>query len=221
MKQYAIGDIHGNFKILRSALDWIEEQEVGEVVLLGDYIDRGPNSKEVVDLLIGGPPINWKWTIIKGNHEDLAVDAYKNEQVELDQWIINGGDKTLESYHKHKMPLDHIRFLESLPRYVWDNHRIFTHAAVVKAYPLDKQPEAITQWYRYDYEYDKKIHDRYVVHGHTPQKGKPFIGKHRCNLDVGAVWKDELLVAVFDTEIAGGPIMLKTIYNRYKGLKND
>jgi len=211
MKQYVIGDIHGHFDLLRKTLDWVEEQEQGEVIFLGDYIDRGPKNKEVVDLLMAGPPEGWRWTTIRGNHEDMAIEAYRKGKDEVQMWLINGGKDTLENYKSHRMPSEVIEFFKKMPRYKWDDHRIFTHAAVSRTLALEDQSEYVTQWARFKPEEDYPVHDRYVVHGHTPQRGEPFVGNHRCNLDIGGVWSNSLAVAIFDKNIAGPPLQVKLI----------
>ena len=185
---------------------------MGEVIFLGDYIDRGPKNKEVVDLLMAGPPEGWKWTTIRGNHEDLAIEAFYEGPSENRLWLMNGGASTLVNYESPRMPSEVIRFFISLPRYKYDDHRIFTHAYASDKYPLDKQPENVTQWSRPRENEDFPCHGRYLVHGHTPVNGDPFIGEHRANLDIGGVWSNKLAVAVFDTNVAGPPEHVEVIH---------
>lgn len=220
MKQYVIPDIHGHYDLLRKALDWVESQENGEVIFLGDYIDRGPKNREVVDLLMAGPPEGWQWLLLKGNHEDMAIEAYRGGKSEVSMWTMNGGKETLKSFDCKRLPLEVITFFENLPRYHTDNYRFFTHAAGSNKYPIEAQPEFVTQWMRFKDDEDFLVHGRYVVHGHTPIK-EPFVGKGRCDLDIGGVWSNRLAVAVFDSTVAGPPLGVEIISltQTLKGLK--
>lgn len=215
MKQYAIGDIHGHYDLLRQTLDWVEQQEPGEVIFLGDYIDRGPKNKQVVELLMEGPPKGWSWTFIRGNHEDMAIEAHSSLPHAKDMWLINGGHKCLQEWGD-SLPKEVLAFFDKMPRYYYDRYRVFTHGNAVNAYPLEKQPEEVTQWGRPKDGVDRSCHGRYVVHGHTPQKGDPFIGKNRANLDVGGVWSNTLAVAVFDNTLEGPPLHVEIVKWRVK-----
>lgn len=214
MDHYVIPDIHGRADLLQAAIDMIgRNSEVAKVTFLGDYIDRGPDSKGVLDILMSGPPdkANHFWEMLRGNHEDMLLEAFsRKDKGTWEWWLNNGGYDTMESFHgpenyRKSLPDRYMEFLKSLPRYTYDDHRIYVHAAVSKGYPLDNQPEAVTQWHRYQNNFDSPLFDRYIVHGHTPQK-QPFIGKHRCNLDTRAYATNILHVAKFDTDVAGGPI---------------
>jgi serine/threonine protein phosphatase 1 len=89
--------IHGRFDLLTLALSKIEKNEPGTVIFPGDYIDRGPQSREVIERLIAGPSKGWKWICLLGNHEDMLVQASQS-WFEIRQWLRNGGDATLRSY---------------------------------------------------------------------------------------------------------------------------
>lgn len=205
MDHYVVPDIHGRADLLKATLDFIyHSSEFAKITFLGDYIDRGPDSKGVLDILMSGPPASgdYEWEILRGNHEDMMLEAHEKNL--FDWWANNGGKQTLESFGG-EVPDLYLRFLSELPRYSWDDHRIYVHAAVSQNYKLEKQPEGMTQWYRYDYNFDRPLFGRYVVHGHTPLK-QPFVGKHRCNLDTRAYATNILHIAKFDTDVAGGPI---------------
>lgn len=216
-KQFVIPDIHGNLEVLNKALEVIEAKETsGEIIFTGDYIDRGPNSKGVLDRLMSGPPEGWKWTIIRGNHEDMMLEAENNSHF-YDMWMYNGGEEACKSFppgtglHKYR------EWVKNLPRYVYDEYRIFVHAAISDKAPLNKQHPKTTQWLRFNPNDDYPVHNRYVVHGHTPCK-VPFVGNHRCNLDTNA-WRTNILyVAEFDKDVAGKPIAVHMI-TAWKGLQ--
>lgn len=204
MKHYAIGDIHGRLDLLQVALKWLDDQEPGTVFFLGDYIDRGPNSKGVLDTLIAGPDTNkgWVWKFLSGNHEEMAVDF--SEGAAYSGWWENGGKETAASYEGGEVSQEHLHWMKNLPKLFVENHRVFVHAGVSAAYPFNMQPQDFLLWWRYADSEDFKVHGRYVVHGHTSLK-TPFVGEGRCNLDVGSCWRSRLALAVFDADIEGPP----------------
>jgi serine/threonine protein phosphatase 1 len=98
---YAVGDIHGRYDLMQKALQEIARdggQDAATVVFLGDYIDRGPQSREVIACLMQGParPSN-RWICLRGNHEQMAWDAYQAGS-DPHLWLDNGGDATLRSF---------------------------------------------------------------------------------------------------------------------------
>ena len=217
MKQFVIPDLHGNLDILNKAIEAIEAKEAsGEIIFTGDYVDRGPDSKGCLDRLMAGPPEGWKWTIIRGNHEDMMLEAPDNKHA-YNMWMSNGGVETLESFKERQISNKYREWIKNLPRYVWDEHRIFTHAAVSDKVPLEYQHPDTTQWLRFNSNDDYPVHNRYVVHGHTPQK-VPFVGNHRCNLDTGAYYHNIIYIAEFDKDVAGGPIAVHMV-TAWKGLQ--
>jgi serine/threonine protein phosphatase 1 len=217
MKQFVIADIHGNLNILNKAIETVESKEAsGEIIFTGDYVDRGPDSKGVLDRLMAGPPEGWKWTIIRGNHEDMMLEA-KNNKHAYEMWFFNGGDKSLQSFKDGQVSDKYYKWIKNLPRYIYDDFRIFTHAAISDKAPINHQHPDVTQWMRFNSNDDYPIHNRYIVHGHTPQK-IPFVGKHRCNLDTNSWFNNIMYIGEFDKDLAGGPIAVHMI-TVWKGLE--
>lgn len=204
-KTFAIADLHGRFDLMEKALARIEESyhTGGKVVFLGDYVDRGPASKQVLDRLIAGPPKGWKWVTLKGNHEDMMVGCCNGP--DLSWWLGNGGAQTLESYGG-AIPDEHLEWAKNLPMIHADKHRVFVHAGVEPSRPLDAQSEAVLLWMRYPQNADIPYPGLHIVHGHTPNKHGPELFPGRTNLDTGAVFYGRLVVAVFDDDKAGGPV---------------
>ncbi|MBQ0818652.1 MAG: serine/threonine protein phosphatase [Methyloceanibacter sp.] len=206
---YALPDIHGRYDLLLRALELIEERAGGEkapVVFLGDYIDRGPQSCEVVELLMRGPP---EWICLKGNHEAMMVDAFLPGH-DRDLWISNGGKATLQSFFRHNRTLvqgTHLSWLYSLPLFHEDQHRIYIHAGIPnRDVPLEDQGEEALLWYRYSQNSDRGWNGKHVVHGHTPRTNGPVLLDNRTNLDCGAYFSNRLVVGVFDHDVPGGPV---------------
>lgn len=204
---YVIADIHGRLDLLTAALARIHDRSVGvggaKVIFLGDFVDRGPESRGVVARLMAGPPKGGNWRFVRGNHEDMLLECVKDAS-KADWWIGNGGGETLASYGGD-VDGDHLAWMDALPRLLWDEHRVYVHAGVEECYDLDEQPEAVTQWSRYPRGADIGHRGRHVVHGHTPCREAELFA-HRTNLDTGAVFTGLLTVGVFRDDRPGGPV---------------
>lgn len=211
-RTYAIADLHGRYDLLEAALERIEASPSGgTIVFLGDYVDRGPQSREVIERLLAGPTQpGWKWVCLKGNHEDMMVGAIRGEYEES-WWLGNGGSHTLASYDDCMVPAEHVDWMDGLPRCYADGMRVFVHAGLDETIPFDEQTEQTMLWSRVPRDRDYTCRLGYVVHGHTPFEDGPVILNGRANLDTGAVWTGRLSIAVFDDDIPGKPIELLTV----------
>lgn len=188
-KTYVITDVHGRLTEMQAILAQIPDD--AKLVFLGDYVDRGSQSREVVELVRSIPGA----ICLRGNHEDMLCAADPHP------WLANGGASTLLSY-KHPLTgaLDgaalqaDMDWFQSLPRVHSDAHRVYVHAGVNPAYSLADQPEAYTQWFRYPEGADIGYRGKMVVHGHTPGI---FEGQNRVCLDAG---RKGLCCGVFDDD---------------------
>lgn len=214
-RTYAIPDLHGRWDLLEIALGEIEAEAPGTIVFLGDYIDRGPQSREIVECLIDGPRPGWRWIVLKGNHEDMLVRTLIGEAGPK-RWVDNGGDATLRSYGHPEggeyqpgfVPVSHIAFLQSLPLRHRDLHRFYVHAGVDPNLPLDAQDEHTMLWSRYPEDYTEGHSGFHVVHGHQPYADGPLCFSGRTDLDTMAYATSRLVVGVFDDAVPGGPVDL-------------
>jgi serine/threonine protein phosphatase 1 len=203
-RTYTFGDVHGCLDQLQRLVDLCERDagpERSKFIMLGDYIDRGPDSRGVIDFLINLQ----KWSpdeviCLRGNHEDLLLAALENEDAEL-SWLSNGADATLHSYRASRardLPTQHIDWIRSLPLFHDDGQRFFVHAGVHPERPLDQQRSRDLLWIREPFLSSDKDFGKLVVHGHTPLKnGIPDQRPNRLNLDTGAVYGRALTSAVF------------------------
>ncbi|MCK3778883.1 serine/threonine protein phosphatase [Ensifer sesbaniae] len=203
---FAIGDIHGCLEQLRVLLREIEAYAPGgRVIFLGDLIDRGPDSRSVVELVMAGPSKpGWTWLTIKGNHEDMLWGASSGEY-DVDWWLVNGGQETLVSYNG-VIPGRHLKWMKELPTILVERHRIFVHAGVDETLPLERQGDEIFLWIRQPEDYSGDYWGKHLCHGHTPSTANPRTIGNRTNVDSGAVFSGVLSCAVFDDDQPGGPI---------------
>lgn len=222
---YAVGDIHGRLDLVRAAIDAIAEHagtQPFRVVFLGDYVDRGPDSRGVIEYLIALER-TWPVLCLKGNHEDLMVKAItRPDRGNLYRWLANGGLPTLESYGANPkenlgphIPPDHVRWLSGLPLTTGDGYRVFVHAGLLPKKPFHQQKEETCLWVREPFLNGRADDfDAHIVHGHTfiwqgkPNPIEPELLGHRTNLDTAAFATGRLCVGVFDATIPGGPVEL-------------
>lgn len=201
-RHYAIGDVHGRFDLLTRALEAIGDLEAqdAKLVLLGDYVDRGPQSREVVDELIRRSASD-RVVCLRGNHEEMMLRGLEDRGARL-QWLLNGGDATLESYGAG-VPPEHRAWLRSLPVAYESEHQVFVHAGLRPGVARDDQRPREMLWIRSLFLDSDADFGKHVVHGHTPAEA-PELKRNRTNLDTGAFQTGTLSVGVFDG--AGGPV---------------
>lgn len=225
---YAIGDVHGEHERLFTLHEAIEAHwkafaggRPATVLHLGDYVDRGPDSRGVIDYLImlqSKPDLRKEISIVclLGNHERMMLDAVEDgEHQKLMQWLMNGGEATVESYRRHApqgsqlteiVPREHVAWLKSLPLQHLDREAnlLFVHAGVLPdKYP--KGDEEVFLWTRSPkfmndskWPANPELDGLTVVHGHTPTDDyEPYASGRRVNLDTGACYGGPLTAAVF------------------------
>ena len=206
LKVYAIGDVHGLLRALCRLIAECERDADGRpmrLVFIGDYIDRGPNSRGVVDYIINlQSRLAENAICLMGNHEALALSAI--DDLNTENWILNGGDMTLRSYGVSsalELPAAHVAWLRSLRLAFDDGLRFFVHAGINPAKPLDRQDRHDLLWIREPFLSVQRDYGRLIVHGHTPTRtGMPDLRGNRLNIDTDAVYGGPLTAAVFVSE---------------------
>lgn len=174
MATFAIGDIHGCLTALKAIFNenWIQEGDL--VIFLGDYIDRGEDSKGVIDWLIENRSY-YHFEFIKGNHEIMMRDAKDKPEI-VKFWLQHGGSETLNSYNVgdelewiNKIPESHWAFLKACKPYFKLGNTVFVHAGLEKGKNLENQDEKHLFWKKYNepIEYEEGVR---VICGHTSQK---------------------------------------------------
>ena len=210
---FAIGDVHGEADKLRhlhgAILDRIAvEGQAAKIVHLGDYVDRGPDSRSVIDQVIAleqrfdkDPAI--AIVSLMGNHEQMMLDAYDAaETAEGRIWWSQGGVETADSYGaddtnwREAVPKEHISWMRRLPSALRDTERklVFVHAGIEPATFPQEDPRTYL-WTRSDRFFQQwqwpdrnELKGLMVIHGHTPKSFDPEIYPHRINVDTGAVF---------------------------------
>jgi serine/threonine protein phosphatase 1 len=170
---FTIGDIHGSSTALRTLLDAINPQPADTIVMLGDVIDWGPNSRDCVQQLIDLSAL-CRVILVRGNHEEMLFAALESEP-ELRFWLSFGGEETLRSYPyrggNEFIEREHIRFLKVNARdYYETDDFIFVHASYDPNNPMTAQSNTTLQWTFVEPE-KMRLHmsGNVVIAGHTPQ----------------------------------------------------
>lgn len=217
MNTYVIPDLHGRYDMLMRAIAAIKRHANGKynLVVLGDMVDRGPHSRQIIEYLMKYPEI----VVLKGNHEQMMLDAYR-DRVNIPQWTMNGGTTTLLSYGQNYgdradpqtyIPWEHYMWLTARPMLHKDNYRLYVHAMVDETLPLDEQKEATLLWGLYPNGYKNGHSGFHVVHGHHIHENGPLVYEGRTALDVG--YRNKLAIAVFDDETPGKPVDIIMVYD--------
>ena len=215
-RTYVIPDLHGRRDLLDAALPRIEAHAGGKdatVVVLGDYVDKGPDSRGVIARLRAGVAPHLRLAMLKGNHDALMVAVLRGD-VAVANWMVKGGDTALASYGGDiaDVPVHDIDWLDGRPLWHMDAHRIYVHAGVDPALPLAQQDPRLLMTKRYADD-DASGHDagegaRHVVHGHDRHPDGPLLKQGRSNFDTYAWKTGRLVIGVFDDALPGGPVEL-------------
>lgn len=191
----AIGDIHGCVRSLEAMLEKIEPYDDRTYVFVGDYIDRGPDSKGVVDLLLDFSK-DRDCVMLRGNHEQMMLDAHESGDTSL--WLMNGGDTTLKSYgadfNKLDLPYQHFHFYRNTYLYHDTPDYFFVHAGLPPDLTIEESLEddsAIQSflWTRSHLGVADNVWKKTVVFGHTP-KPEPVIKQNMLGIDTGCVYQN-------------------------------
>ena len=201
---FAVGDVHGCLDKLQRLLAACEAHagaRPARYVFLGDYIDRGPQSRGVIDRLMAEQAARPGTVVcLRGNHEQMAVDAHARARAGP-LWLANNALSTLRNYDGRRISPEHLDWLSALPFCHDDGMRFFVHAGIDLSVPLARQQPEVMLWMREPFlsECDDVDCGRFIVHGHTPLRtGTPDLRRRRLNLDTAAVMGGPLSAAAFD-----------------------
>lgn len=223
VRVYAIGDIHGRLDLLEQihALMRADAATAGPTtallaVYLGDYVDRGLQSREVIEVLAGPPPPGFQAVYLRGNHDQQFLNFLTRKEGGA-EWLHYGGDATLYSYgvrladgvdHAGRLeriwrdlcrsvPARHVRFLETL-RYAYEiGDYVFVHAGVDPEKDLTMQTEADLLWIREEFLESDVDYGKVIVHGHSMSR-EPDVRENRIGIDTGACYSNHLTCLVLE-----------------------
>jgi serine/threonine protein phosphatase 1 len=220
---YAVGDIHGRVDLLRRMQQLILDDIRGNprdrhvIVYLGDYIDRGADSAEVIDLLLKSPVPDCQSVHLLGNHEDSLLQFLDDPEIGP-TWLYYGGIATLVAYDidvgeypwrneiemmrlqaelRRHLPVRHRLFLQGLPLSHSEGDYLFVHAGVRPGVPIDRQNREDLLWIRDEFLASPADHGKVIVHGHTITPD-PEILPNRIGIDTGAYATGRLTCLVLD-----------------------
>jgi len=217
---YAVGDIHGRLDLFDRLIKRIEGDRAkwageAEVVLLGDYVDRGPDSAAILERLAGDLPRWATWTLLKGNHEQAMLDSIDGDRRALRAWLEYGGRETLRSYGaparvalgnddaaivaelQSRVPATHVDLLRRLELTRRIGDYLFVHAGIRPGVPIDAQEERDLLWIRSEFLDCKDDHGCIVVHGHSITR-EVTERANRIGIDTGAYASGRLTALVLE-----------------------
>lgn len=217
---YAVGDVHGRLDLFDKLLGRIEADRQrwpgdAEVVLLGDYVDRGPDSAALLERLAGGMPDWTAWTLLRGNHEQAMLDSIDGDRRALRAWLEYGGRDTLRSYGAparialgndeaaivaelhDRVPTSHVDLLRRLELTRRIGDYLFVHAGIRPGIALDAQEPRDLLWIRSEFLDSKDDHGCVVVHGHSITRDVTERA-NRIGIDTGAYASGRLTALVLD-----------------------
>ena len=218
---YAIGDIHGRADLLAEVYEMIRQDDAAAddgktkvIVHLGDYVDRGQQSREVVEMLTA-PADGIESVCLKGNHEDLMLAFLDGEEIGR-MWLHNGGNATLASYGvpmtdyagddmpvqarqalAENLPADHNAFLRGLKLMHLEGDYLFVHAGVRPGVDLARQDDGDLMWIRDEFLNATDDHGKIIVHGHSIRPEVELM-PNRIGIDTGAFRSGRLTCLVLD-----------------------
>jgi serine/threonine protein phosphatase 1 len=203
---YAIGDIHGCADELESILKAIAPKQGDTVVFVGDYVDRGPASCDVIELALDLERTKAETVFLKGNHEDMLLSFLGLPGRYGESFLFNGGVTTMESYGLkeddlpvaiHHIPPRHVDFYKRLSVSYLRPPYFFVHAGISPLLQLEEQQTEDMLWIRQDFIFNPHRIDATVVFGHTPMRGVMIDLPYKLGIDTGLVYGGKLTCVEF------------------------
>lgn len=200
-RSFAIGDIHGCVDELNVLLDELRPTADDTFVFLGDYIDRGPTPRGVIDRLLRLRREGPRCIFLRGNHEDMFLDYLGLGGRYGEAFLYNGGNATLRSYDiegregkdaAERMPAEHLEFLRDLQLFHRAGDFLFVHAGVRPGLRLEQQAEEDLMWIREDFTREPHDLGCIVLYGHTPYREVFVHLPFKIGLDTGLVYRNKL-----------------------------
>lgn len=227
MRTIVVGDIHGCFNELKTLILSLEEKQeynkdTDRLIFLGDYIDRGEDSRLVIKFIRELQKNNSNVIALKGNHEDMLCNYRKDARNQ--DWLYNGYSETIKSYKGFNEEFNNdIQWMKTLPLYYEDDHCIYVHAGIDVTKPMDKQTKYDLLWIRKEFIYNVQQYHKRVVFGHTPtvtltRENHPvYTYTDNIDIDTGCVFGGALTALIIeDGEVVNYYQAERQINDEYK-----
>ena len=211
MKTIVIGDIHGCYNELKTLISDLEingeyNKNTDKLIFLGDYIDRGEDSRLVIEYIRNLQEDNDNVIALMGNHEDMLLNYYKGMDM---TWTYNGYNSTMKSYNGFNEQFkSDIHWMKNLPLYYEDDYFIYVHAGVDVSKSMQEQDKHTLLWIREDFIYNEEEYNKRVVFGHTPtlfltdEHSPVYTMNGNIDIDTGCVYNGALTALIIeDSEI--------------------
>ncbi len=198
---FAIGDIHGCPDELGAILKSIAPAAGDTVVFVGDYVDRGPSARDVIELALELERGHAECVFLKGNHEDMMLSFLGMPGNYGESFLFNGGIATLDSYGVHeddledacaRLPGAHVDFISRLATSYLRPPYLFVHAGIMPGRQLEEQQPEDMLWIRHEFIFNPHKIDATVVFGHTPMRGVMIDLPYKLGIDTGLVYGGKL-----------------------------
>ena len=205
-RRIVIGDVHGHYDTLIALLDAVSPTSSDKIYFLGDLIDRGPKSAQVVDLVMRN-----QFECLRGNHEEMLLDVVGTGEVSVElyqSWLYSGGHATVESYDS-KIPQEHIDWIKNLPLYADLGDYWLVHAGVDPNIPITKQCADQFCWIREDFHTSDRAYfpNKLIITGHTitftlpgVKPGQIAAGKGWLDIETGAYHRNSGWMTAIDLD---------------------
>ena len=205
-RRIVIGDVHGHYDTLIALLDAVSPTSSDKIYFLGDLIDRGPKSAQVVDLVMRN-----QFECLRGNHEEMLLDVVGTGEVSVElyqSWLYSGGHATVESYDS-KIPQEHIDWIKNLPLYADLGDYWLVHAGVAPNIPITQQCADQFCWIREDFHTSDRAYfpDKLIITGHTitftlpgVKPGQIAAGKGWLDIETGAYHRNSGWMTAIDLD---------------------
>ncbi len=234
---FAFGDIHGCYDELERLLQHLffkhDVDASDQLIFIGDYIDRGPSSRQVIERLLRLREELPKTVFLKGNHEDMLLDYLGLGGNSGDVYLVNGGAEFFKSYDivpegslsemRAKLPAEHLGFLQGLELGVTLGEFLFVHAGIDPAAALEAQSPRTLMWVRSQFIQSEHNLGKTVVFGHTPFEDVMIHLPYKIGIDTGLVYGNRLTAIelvegdAFQIDRGGEDVYVSSLKSRLEG----
>lgn len=207
-RYYCFPDIHGRYDLLQKALDFVYRENPlgGKIIFLGDYIDRGPENKKVLETVMN-PKEGWDFICLAGNHEEMFLDAISGRTNFYDPAV--GLEFVPEAKTENDLrkgfPKDVADWMRNLKLFHFEGPNVFAHAYYDDNLLPEQQEKDTVLWKRMDdwMTYRSQMDRLFLTHGHTPRKHGPVKSPNRVNLDTGGVFYGRYVIGEYKEGVKG------------------